>query len=102
MSNTIMASLDAEIAKAKKQAAARIAKLKRDAAAEQEKIDAKVIELLCEQEPALYEGLTRQAVGALAAGKAAGSKNVRRAAPLESSGPTSINDARGAFVEEAR
>lgn len=102
MTNMITANLDAEIAKAKKQAAARIAKLKRDAAAEQKKVDAKVIELLREQEPDLHEGLSRQAVGVLAVGKAAGTKSVRRVAPMDSLEPMSINDARGAFVEEAR
>lgn len=96
MTHTITTQLDAEIAKARKQAADRIAKLKRDAAAEQKKIDAKVIELLREQEPDLHERLTRAAVNALAAAKRTGSVGVRRAAPTKSSAPMSIDDARGA------
>ena len=101
MTNTITANLDAEIAKAKKQAADRIAKLKREAAAEQKKIDAKVIELLREQEPTLHERLSRSAVEVLATAKRTGSVSVRRAAPTSSSEPTSINDARGVFGEGA-
>lgn len=97
MTNTITAHLDAEIAKARKQAAERIAKLKREAAAEQQKIDAKVIELLRGQEPALHERLTRAAVEVLAAAKRTGSAGVRRTAPTSSSEPISIDDARGAF-----
>ncbi|BCT74202.1 hypothetical protein SCMU_00440 [Sinomonas cyclohexanicum] len=88
MTNTITANLDAEIAKAKKQAAQRIAKLKREAAAEQKKIDAKVIELLREQEPALHEALARQAVDALAAAKGKSAKSMRRPASADSSAPT--------------
>jgi hypothetical protein len=101
MTNTITTQLDAEIAKARKQAAERIAKLKREAAAEQKKIDAKVIELLREQEPELHERLTSAAANALAAAKAKSSKDVRRAAPTKSSGPMSIDGARGAFGEGA-
>jgi hypothetical protein len=97
MTNTITANLDAEIAKARKQAAERIAKLKREAAAEQKKIDAKVIELLRAQDPALHERLSRSAVEVLAAAKRTGSSGVRRAAPTGSSAPTNIDDARGAF-----
>lgn len=96
MTHTITTQLDAEIAKARKQAADRIAKLKREAAAEQKKIDAKVIELLREQEPDLHERLTREAVNALAAAKRTGSVGVRRGAPTQSSAPMSIGDARGA------
>jgi hypothetical protein len=97
MTNTITAHLDAEIAKARKQAAERIAKLKREAAAEQKKIDAKVIELLREQDPALHEGLSRQAVEVLATANAKSAKGVRRAATSNTSEPTSIDDARRAF-----
>ena len=92
MTNTITANLDAEIAKARKQAAERIAKLKREAAAEQKKIDAKVIELLREQEPALHERLSLAAVEVLA-----GAVRVRRAAPTSSSERTNIDDARRGF-----
>lgn len=99
MTNTITANLDAEIAKARKQAAERIAKLKREAAAEQKKIDAKVIELLREQEPALHDRLSRSAVEVLATAKRSGSVSARRAAPTSSSEPTSIDDARRVFGE---
>jgi dsDNA-specific endonuclease/ATPase MutS2 len=97
MTNTISTQLDAEIAKARKQAADRIAKLKREAAAEQKKIDAKVIELLREQEPELHERLTSAAANDLATAKAKSSKGVRRAAPTNSSEPTNIDDARHGF-----
>ena len=97
MTNTITAHLDAEIAKARKQAAERIAKLKREAAAEQKKIDAKVIELLREQQPALHEGLARQAADVLATAKAKSSNGVRRTAPTNSSEPTNIDDVRRGF-----
>lgn len=100
MTNTISAHLDAEIAKARKQASDRIAKLKREAAAEQKKVDAKVIELLRTQEPTLHERLARQAVDALATGRATNAKVVRRAAPKATLAPMSIDDARGAFGEE--
>lgn len=101
MTNTITANLDAEIAKARKQAAERIAKLKREAAAEQKKIDAKVIELLREQEPALHERLSRSAVEVLATARTKNTKGVGRAAPTDSSEPTSIHNARRAFGEGA-
>lgn len=101
MTNTITANLDAEIAKARKQAAERIAKLKREAAAEQKKIDAKVIELLREQDPSLHERLSRSAVEALAAAKRTGSVGARRAAPTSSSGPTSIDESPRMFGEGA-
>lgn len=101
MTNTITSQLDAEIAKAKKQAADRIAKLKREAAAKQKKIDTKVIELLREQQPALYEGLARQAVDALASAKANSSKSVRPVAQADVSGSTSIDDSRRTFEEVA-
>lgn len=97
MTNTITANLDAEIAKARKQAAERIAKLKREAAAEQKKIDAKVIELLREQEPALHERLSRSAVEVLAAARTRNTKGARLAAPTRSSEPTSSEDARRGF-----
>lgn len=99
MTNTITAHLDAEIAKAKKQAAERIAKLKREAAAEQKKIDAKVNELLRDQQPGLYEGLVREAVEALAAARARSSKGVRGAVSTNLSEPrlTSVDEATGKF-----
>lgn len=97
MTNTITANLDAEIAKARKQTAERIAKLKREAAAEQKKIDAKVIELLREQDPALHERLSRAAVEVLVAAKRTGSARVRPSATSSSSEPTTIDDARRGF-----
>ena len=103
MTNTITTHLEAEIAKAKKQAAERIAKLKREAAAEQKKIDAKVIELLRDRQHDLYEGLVRDAMDALAAVKAKSSKGVRRAAPtIYSEQRPASNDAGGAYGEDAR
>lgn len=101
MTNTITANLDAEIAKARKQAAERIAKLKREAAAEQKKVDAKVIELLRDQEPDLHERLSRSAVEVLATAKRTGSMGGRRAAPTSASEPTSIDDARRVLGEGA-
>ncbi|MCG2623005.1 DUF1664 domain-containing protein [Arthrobacter sp. I2-34] len=101
--NTITAHLDAEIAKAKKQAAQRIAKLKREAAAEQKKIDAKVIELLRQQYPDQYEGLVREAMDALAAARAKNSKGARRPAPTKPVEPQLWNnDADGAYGEGTR
>lgn len=77
-----MTNLDAEIAKAKKQAADRIRKLKREAAVEQRKIDAKVVELLREQDPDRYDLLAAQASDTLAAARAKRSGNARRTAPI--------------------
>lgn len=87
MTNTITAQLDAEIAKAKKQAAERIAKLKREAAAEQKKIDAKVIDLLRGRQPELYQGLVQEAMKALAEGRIRSTRAGRSAATASSSQP---------------
>jgi hypothetical protein len=81
MTNMIANQLDSEIAKARKQAAARIAKLKRAAAAEQERIDSKVIGLLREQQPDLYDQLARRAAGAVETAKAARAARASRMAP---------------------
>ncbi|MGG5172433.1 hypothetical protein ACQR35_09690 [Pseudarthrobacter sp. J1738] len=95
MTNMISTYLDAEIAKARKQASDRIAKLKRDAAAEQTKIDAKVIELLREQDTTVYERLSGEAVEILAAAKSKGSRTVRPSADTGSSAPTNLGEPGG-------
>jgi hypothetical protein len=102
MKNTIT-DLDAEIAKAKKQAAARIAKLKREAAAEQKKIDAKVIELLRTQDPDLYDTLVRSALDGLEARRAKSSDSARRSAAATGSPAPADGDGftRRAFGEGA-
>lgn len=74
---TVNAHLEAEIARAKKQAAERISKLKREAAAEQRRIDSKVVDLLREQNGPLYDRLAAEAVDALAAARAHRSKSAR-------------------------
>lgn len=103
MTNTITAQLDAEIAKAKKQAAERIAKLKREAAAEQKKIDAKVIDLLRGREPELYQGLVGEAMQILADGRGRSARADRSSATASSSlpSPTGGGDAGGVFGEGA-
>ena len=70
--------LEAEIAKAKKQAADRIAKLKRAAAAEQRAIDAGVIALLRERYATIYQQLADESVDALVAARAKRSNRARR------------------------
>ena len=94
-----MTKLEAEIAKAKKQANDRIRKLKREAAAEQRKIDERVIELLREQDPDRYGQLVAQATGILTAARAKRPNNARRAVPgsadsAAASGITHITDKR--------
>ena len=103
MTNTITAQLDAEIAKAKKQAAERIAKLKREAAAEQKKIDTKVIDLLRGRQPELYQGLVQEAMQALTEGRIRSTRTRRNTATTSSSlpSPTGGGDASGVFGEGA-
>ena len=103
MTNTITAQLDAEIAKAKKQAAERIAKLKREAAAEQKKIDTKVIALLRGREPELYRGLVQEAMQALADSRIRSTRTSRNTATTSSSlsSPTGGGDVSGVFGEGA-
>ena len=102
MTNTITAQLDAEIAKARKQAAERIAKLKREAAAEQKKIDAKVIDLLRGREPELYQGLVEEAMQILADGRGRSARTNRNSATTSSSlGSSTGGDTSGVFGEGA-
>lgn len=72
--------LDELIAAERKRANERIAKLKRAAAAEQRKVDAKVVDLLRDQEPDLYGRLAREAGDTLVAEKAKRSKRAKASA----------------------
>ena len=66
MSTTITNNLDELIEQERRRASERIAKLKRAAAAEQRRVDARVVELLREQKPDLYDRLAREAAEVLA------------------------------------
>lgn len=82
-------NLDELIAAERKRANERIAKLKRAAAAEKRRVDTRVVDLLRETEPDLYERLACEAGDALAAEKAKRSKRARASAepsPVESVG----------------
>lgn len=88
MSNKSTTNLDELIERERRRASERIAKLKRAAAAEQRRIDGKVIDLLCDQSPDLYDRLFQEAADALEAEKAKRSRRAKKAA--SSSG--SMND----------
>ncbi|WP_313451143.1 hypothetical protein [Brevibacterium casei] len=79
MSTTPTSNLDELIEQERRRAAERIAKLKRAAVAEQRRIDARVVELLREQKPDLYNILAREATDALASEKAKRSRRARKA-----------------------
>lgn len=80
MSKTVTTNLDELIEAERKRAAARITKLKRAAAAEQHRVDERVLVLLREQDPDLYERLAREAADALAVEKAKRSSRAKAAA----------------------
>ncbi|WP_313096459.1 hypothetical protein [Corynebacterium variabile] len=88
MSNKTKTNLDELIDQERRRASERIAKLKRAAAAEQRRIDEKVIDLLRDQSPDLYDRLSEEAAGALEEEKAKRSRRAKKAA--SSSG--SVND----------
>ena len=88
MSNKTTTNLDELIEQERRRASERITKLKRAAAAEQRRIDEKVIDLLRDQSPDLYDRLSEEAAGALEAEKAKRSRRAKKAA--SSSG--SVND----------
>ena len=80
MSNKSTTNLDELIEQERRRASERIAKLKRAVAAEQRRIDEKVIDLLRDQSPDLYDRLSEEAAGALEAEKAKRSRRAKKAA----------------------
>lgn len=88
MSNKTTTNLDELIEQERRRASERITKLKRAAAAELRRIDGKVIDLLRDQSPDLYDRLSEEAADALEAEKAKRSRHAKNAA--SSSG--SVND----------
>lgn len=80
MSNKTTTNLDVLIEQERRRASERIAKLKHAAAAEQRRIDAKVIDLLRDQHPDLYDQLSQDASEALVAEKAKRSRRARKTA----------------------
>lgn len=80
MTTTITSHLDELIEQERRRASERITQLKRAAAAEQRRIDAKVIDLLREQDLDLYDRLSGEARNALAAEKAKRSSRAKKAA----------------------
>lgn len=88
MSNKSTTNLDELIEQERRRASERITKLKRAVAAEQRRIDEKVIDLLRDQSPDLYDRLCEEAADALEAEKAKRSRRAKKAA--SSSG--SVND----------
>lgn len=84
MSNRITTNLEELIEQERRRASERIAKLKRAAAAEQRRIEAKVIDLLRDQDHDLYDRLAGEARDALAAEKAKRSIRSRKAASRSS------------------
>lgn len=87
MANMTNSNLDKLIEAERMRANARIAKLKRAAAAEQRKVDTKIIELLQEQKPDLYERIAHEASDALAAEKAKRSSRAKAAASASTDVP---------------
>lgn len=88
MSNKTTTNLDELIEQERRRASERITKLKRAAAAEQRRIDEKVIDLLRDQSPDLYDRLSEEAASALEAEKAKRSRRAKKAA----SPSGSVND----------
>lgn len=97
MSTTPTSSLDELIEQERRRAAERIAKLKRAAVAEQRRIDARVVELLREQKPDLYNILAREATDALASEK---EKRSRRARKASSPSPDVLDGAVSQVAEQ--
>ena len=92
MSNKTTTNLDELIEQERRRASERIAKLKRAAAAEQRRIDGKVIDLLRDQSPDLYDRLSQEEADALEAEKAKRSRRAKKAASssgLENDGTAS-------------
>lgn len=79
MSNKTNTTLDDLIEHERRRASERIAKLKRAAAAEQRRVNARVIELLREQEPDLYDQLSIEAREALVEEKSKRSSRAKKA-----------------------
>lgn len=79
MTTKTTSNLDKLIEQERRRASARISRLKRAAAAEQRRVDARVIELLREQEPDLYDQLSSEAREALAEEKAKRSSRAKKA-----------------------
>lgn len=73
-------NLDELIEQERRRASERIAKLKRAAAAEQRRVDVRVIELLREQEPDLYDQVSSEAREALAEEKTKRSSRAKKSA----------------------
>ena len=88
MSNKSTTNLDELIEQERRRASERITKLKRAVAAEQRRIDEKVIDLLRDQSPDLYDRLSEEAADALEADKAKRSRRAKKAA----SHSGSVND----------
>ncbi len=80
MSNNTTTNLDELIEQDRRRASERVAKLKRAAAAEQRRIDGKVIDLLRDQNPDLYDRLSHEAIEALVEEKAKRSRRAKKAA----------------------
>lgn len=80
MSNKTTTNLDELIEQERRRASERITKLKRAVAAEQRRIDEKVIDLLRDQSPDLYDRLSEEATDALEAEKAKRSRRAKKAA----------------------
>lgn len=80
MSNKTTTNLDELIEQERRRASERIAKLKRAVAAEQRRIDEKVIDLLRDQSPDLYDRLSEEAADTLEAEKAKRSRRAKKAA----------------------
>lgn len=86
MSNKTTTNLDELIEQERRRASERIAKLKRAAAAEQRRIDAKVIDLLRDEKPDLYDRFSREAADVQEAERAKRSSRAKKAAPPSDSG----------------
>ena len=94
-----MTNLDDLIDAERKRAALKIAKLKRVAAEEQRRVDERVVPLLREDKPELYESLATRATDALAAEKA---KRSLRAKTAASPVPTVLSPSVPQASEHAR
>lgn len=94
-----MTNLDDLIDAERKRASEKIAKLKRAAADEQRRVDERVVALLREDKPELYESLATRATDALAAEKA---KRSRRAKAAASPVPTVLGTSVPQASEHAR
>ncbi|XBH22251.1 hypothetical protein V5R04_03215 [Jonesiaceae bacterium BS-20] len=84
MTNNISTNFDELIVQERRRAADRIARLKRAAAEEQRRVDARVIELLREEHPDLYDGLAKEAAELLAAERDKRAKRAKKAASRSS------------------